>query len=199
MANDEIQSIVSTELGLIDIELPMSPEVNWLAGIQLGWLWLLIVLFLAGLVFVWLTFKNHSKPFKKQSLFWHFFILRWQVYNLQKSLNAVKNQSKELNVTKKQVNAFYELVQRLVYIDALLVQSQSLFTEASHDDKTNLQRQANLFAFSGKAVSRETFMLQVDECAELVKKQTGFKTMWAFYFRSHNGIAKTMKETRKQP
>ena len=190
---------MSTEVGLLDIELPMPPEVNWLTGIQLGWLWLLIACVLAGLVIVWLMLKNHSKPFKKQSLFWHFCILRWQLYHLQRSLNAFKNQFNDAEITKKQVNAFYRLVQRLVYVDALSIRSQLSFTEMNNGYKTNLQRQADFFAFSGKAVSRETFILQVDECAQQVKKQTGFKSLWAFYFGSNHATGNTMKDTRKKP
>lgn len=184
---------LNTQLSLIDIELPISPDFDWVALLQTGLYWFLILLILAGLVSLYLVFKTRHKALNKQPVWLHFYLLRKQFKQLEKSAG----QSVEMNGSgnkdlKNTAVAFYAFTQRLFYVDNLLHKSCS-------EDLQNLKTFSNFLAFSNQPVSRETLQTHLKISRKWLNAHITFKTLLAFYVQNSTAKRQLIKtQTHKK-
>ncbi|WP_040727034.1 hypothetical protein [Thiomicrorhabdus sp. Kp2] len=171
MANQNNSTSEALDLVLYDIELPVSPDFNWLSLLQTSAYWLVIVVCVFALIALVVMFKARNQPFAKQSLFLHFLIARSQLSKLQTL--AQKSQS-QTGISQAEVHGFYHLAQRLIYV------SQRLKVE-DEPSMDLLQRQVNFVVFSEHTVSRETFAMNLKEVETFLQNHLSVKNLWAYY------------------
>ena len=174
-ANNLSADNLNTQLSLIDIELPTSPDFDWIALLQTGLYWFLILLILAGLVSLYLVFKTRHKALNKQPVWLHFYLLRKQLSLLEISVDQKAKTELENKNLKNTAVTFYVFTQRLFYVDNLLHKSCS-------EDLQNLKTYANLLAFSNKPVSRETLQTQLKISRKQLNAHITIKVLMVFYW-----------------
>jgi len=159
--------------GLLDIELPVSPDFDWLSVLQTSVYWFLGLLILAGLVSVYLMMKTRHKAFSQQPLWLHVFMLRKQLAQLEQSIDVVSRDSGEL---KNSAVAFYAFSQRLVYVGGL-------FNEANSEALEEIKNHAILLAFSNQPVSRETMISQLKTSRKQLNLHGSLKELVGYYWQ----------------
>jgi len=183
---------LNTQLSLIDIELPTSPDFDWIALLQTGLYWFLILLILAGLVSLYLVFKTRHKALNKQPVWLHFYLLRKQLLQLENSVDQKAKTELENKNLKNSAVTFYAFTQRLFYVDNLLHKSCS-------EDLQNLKTYANLLTFSNQPVSRETLQTHLKISRKWLNAHITFKALLAFYVQNSTAKRQLIKtQTHKK-
>ncbi|GAB6068923.1 hypothetical protein JCM30760_00200 [Thiomicrorhabdus hydrogeniphila] len=175
---------LNTQLSLIDIELPISPDFDWLGLLQTGVYWFLIFLILAGLVSLYLMLKTRHKAHNKQPVWLHFYLLRKQLSQLDISVGQIDKTELKNKDLKNTAVAFYAFTQRLFYVNNLLHKSAS-------EDLQNLKTFSNLLAFSNQPVSRETLQTHLEMSRKWLNAHITLKALLAFYGQKEK--SKSMK------
>lgn len=171
MVNQNNPTSEALDLVLYDIELPVSPDFNWLSLLQTSAYWLVIVVCVFALIALVVMFKTRQQAFSKQSLFLHFLMARFQLSKLQTLAQKSQNQT---GVSQAEIHGFYYLAQRLIYVSQRL----KIEDEPSMD---LLQRQVNFAVFSEHTVSRETFAVNLKEVEAFLQNHLSVKQLWAYY------------------
>lgn len=172
MVNQSSPVSESLETVLFDIELPISPDFNWFSVLQTSVYWGAVLLILLSFIALFVMFKTRHQPFAKQSLLLHFLMARRQLSRLQKTSQNSVNQTV---VSKSEINGFYQLVQRLIYVSNLLKIEEEQICEL-------LQCQADLLTFSKHTVSRETFLMNLKDSEAFLYSHLNAKNLLVYYF-----------------
>lgn len=177
---------------LLDIELPLSPDFDWLGLVTTSLYWFIVVLIFAGLVSLYLMFKTRHQPFAKQSVLLHFIMVRKQFKKLRHSIDLTAN---EKPISKTTIMKFYALMQRLEYVFGVL-QSHSANTISPITQLNDLKEQADLMAFSKQTVSRENVILAIEATHKQINTQLTSKHLVRYYLQKLNG--QKIKPTHKR-
>lgn len=193
---NKVQTLVSqtadNSMTLLDIELPLSPDFDWLGLLTTSLYWLFIVMILAGLVSLYLMLKTRHQPFVKQSVLLHFILLRKQLKNLRQSMNLTSN---EQSVSKTTITDFYALVQRLDYISGIL-QSHSATETLSLTPLKDLKELADLMVFAKQTVSRENVTMAIEAAHKQINTQLTSKQLASYYWQIYGQKIKQISSAK---
>ncbi|BCN92313.1 hypothetical protein THMIRHAM_00980 [Thiomicrorhabdus immobilis] len=175
MVNEQLTLPEAADLVLYDIELPVSPDFDWLSLLQTSAYWLVVLLVLMALIALWVMFTTRHQAFAKQSLLLHFLLVRRQLAKLQKATTEnPEDKAAHQAISDAEIKGFYQLSQRLMYVAQLLgLQDKSPIT--------SLQRQANVVAFSEQSVSRETYAMSLTETEKFLHSHLNAKKLVGYY------------------
>jgi len=160
---------------LIDIELPIEPGFDWLAFWQTGSMVLILILILAGLVYL-LRYSQLAK----HGLLSAPFILRWQLLHLKRILNN-ESHAKLAFVPQETLGEFYLWNQNL---NKLLAKMCGELEEGVIQELQELNELSEYMTFSDMAVSRETYYQALQEAQILANKTLSFQVVLRCLFNS---------------
>jgi len=160
---------------LMDIELPIEPGFDWLAFWQTGSMVLILILILAGLVYL-LRYSQLAK----HGLISAPFILRWQLLQLKRILNN-ESHAKLAFVPQETLGEFYLWNQNL---NTLLAKTCGELEEGVILELQELNELSEYMTFSEMAVSRETYYQALQEAQILANKTLSFQVIFRCLFNS---------------
>lgn len=160
---------------LIDIELPIEPGFDWLAFWQTGSMVLILILILAGMVYL-LRYSQLAK----HGLLSAPFILRWQLLHLKRILNN-ESHAKLAFVPQETLGEFYLWNQNL---NKLLAKMCGELEEGVIQELQELNELSEYMTFSDMAVSRETYYQALQEAQILANKTLSFQVVLRCLFNS---------------
>ena len=160
---------------LIDIELPIEPGFDWLAFWQTGSMVLILILILAGMVYL-LRYSQLAK----HGLLSAPFILRWQLLHLKRILNN-ESHAKLAFVPQETLGEFYLWNQNL---NKLLAKMCGELEEGVIQELQELNELSEYMTFSDMAVSRETYYQALQEAQILANKTLSFQVVLRCLFNN---------------
>lgn len=168
-------SLESFSAELIDIELPLEPGFDWLAFWYTGSMVFIVILILAGLVYL-LRYSQMAK----HGLVSAPFVLRWQLLQLKRILNH-ESHAKLVFVPQETLGEFYLWNQNL---NKLLAKTCGELAEDVMQEFLELNELSEYMAFSDMAVSRETYYQALQEAQILANKTLSFQVVFRCLFNS---------------
>lgn len=159
----------TSTMTLLDIELPVSPQFDWLGVVSGVSIVLLVLVALAALIYVLRYSKQASSMTVIAPL-----ALRWQLWKLKRHLPA--ESAGHLRPTYAQTFAvFYEWCQNFKMVSCKIHSAQNMALLEKIDQLT---KQSEYMAFSNHTVSRETYCKTLNEAQILLTKSLNAKTYW---------------------
>jgi len=157
---ESANALLSAEL--LDIELPLEPGMDWANFLQTGLEIALVLIILAGLVYL-LRFSKLAK----NGLLTTPFILRWQLLKLKRKLQDESHINFK-TTPQERLNAFYIWSQNF---QKFVTKRRTAIKEEQLKELAELKELSEMMAFSGMVVSRETYCKALQE-AQLLLNET---------------------------